>query len=98
MKVVDYIYKKNILPKQFCKDVIKEIKNISDVLVFGESNSLVGTIVCARVKLICAEDKKDVITRIKLECKKLLPSFKIPVKIFFEESEFYNDRFKKKRS
>ena len=27
MKVVDYIYKKNILPKQFCKDVIKEIKN-----------------------------------------------------------------------
>jgi len=27
MKVVDYIYKKNILPKQFCKEVIKEIKN-----------------------------------------------------------------------
>ena len=27
MKVVDYIYKKNILPKEFCKEVLKEIKN-----------------------------------------------------------------------
>ena len=25
MKVVDYIYKKNILPKEFCKEVLKEI-------------------------------------------------------------------------
>jgi acyl-CoA synthetase (AMP-forming)/AMP-acid ligase II len=83
---------------QEVENVIKDIENIFDVLVFGESNPLVGTIVCARIKLIYHEDKKEVITRIKLECKKILPSFKIPVKIFFEESEFYNDRFKKKRS
>uniref|UniRef100_UPI004047C17E ANL family adenylate-forming protein n=1 Tax=Algoriphagus sp. TaxID=1872435 RepID=UPI004047C17E len=83
---------------QEVENIIKEIENIFDVLVFGESNNLVGTIVCAKVKLINSEDKKDVITRIKLECKKHLPSFKIPVKIFFEESEFFNDRFKKKRN
>ena len=83
---------------QEVENVIKEIKNIFDVLVFGEPNALVGTIVCARVKLINIEDEKSVITRVKLECKKQLPSFKRPVKIFFEESEFYNDRFKKIRS
>jgi long-chain acyl-CoA synthetase len=83
---------------QEVENIIQELNNIAEVTVFGEKNPIMGNIVCAKIRLIESEDKKQFITRLKIYCKQKLQSFKIPVKVIIDDTEQHNERFKKIRS
>lgn len=83
---------------QEVENVILEIDNVLEVTVFSEKNPIIGNIVCARIKLMHEEDKKQFITRLKNYCREKLQSFKVPVKVIIDDSEQHNERFKKIRS
>jgi long-chain acyl-CoA synthetase len=80
------------------ENVIQEFDNVAEVTVFAEKNSIIGNIVCAKVRLVREEEKKQFVTRLKIFCKQKLQSFKIPVKIIIDDEQQFNDRFKKKRN
>jgi acyl-coenzyme A synthetase/AMP-(fatty) acid ligase len=79
------------------ESVIQELDNVAEVTVFAEKNPIMGNIVCAKVRLLKDEDKKQFTLRLKIYCKQKLQSFKVPVKVIIDEKEQFNDRFKKKR-
>ena len=79
------------------ESVIQELDNVAEVTVFAEKNPIMGNVVCARVRLISHEDKKQFSTRLKIYCRQKLQSFKVPVKILIDSELQTGDRFKKKR-
>lgn len=79
------------------ENIIDEISNVAEVTVYGEKNDLVGNIVCARVRLIEYENKKQFILRLKKYCKQKLQHFQVPVKVVIDDNEQFNERFKKIR-
>lgn len=83
---------------QEVENVIQEMDNIAEVLVFGEKNPIVGNIVCAKVLLKSDKDQKLSITNIKKHCTKNLQNFKVPVKLEIVKKEQYSERFKKIRN
>ena len=83
---------------QEVENVIQEMDNIAEVLVFGEKNPIVGNIVCAKVLLKSDKDEKLSITNIKKHCTKNLQNFKVPVKLEIVKKEQYSERFKKIRN
>lgn len=82
---------------QEVENVILEIPDIIDVVVFAESNKLTGKIVCAKVKYTGTENKSEIIKQIKTHCRTKLETFKIPVKVLFADETFESERFKKNR-
>ena len=58
-------------------------------MVYGESNNLVGNIVCAKVYTL-SNDTKELKNKIKSVCRNNLDKYKIPVKIFFQKLEMTN--------
>jgi long-chain acyl-CoA synthetase len=80
------------------ESVIQELDNVAEVTVFARKNSLIGNIVCARVRLLKEEDKKQFTIRLKIFCKQKLESFKVPVKVIIDNELQFSDRFKKKRT
>lgn len=82
---------------QEVENVILQISNIVDVMVYSESNPLTGKIVCANIKYGGDKAKSELIKEIKLFCRLNLEPFKIPVKINLVDQTFESDRFKKNR-
>lgn len=82
---------------QEVENIILEISEVQDVIVYAESNPLTGKIVCAKVKYGGSETKLDVIKKIKSYCRTKLEPFKVPVKIELVDATFESDRFKKQR-
>jgi acyl-CoA synthetase (AMP-forming)/AMP-acid ligase II len=82
---------------QEVESIIQELENVAEVTVFSEKNAIVGNIVCAKIRLLKEEDKKQFINRLKSYCKNRLQSYKIPVKITIDDDIQYNERFKKNR-
>ena len=83
---------------QEVENIILGIENILEVTVFGEKNTFMGNIVCARVSTNLNVDKKEFARKIKNYCKGKMQPFKIPVKIEIQNGPLYNDRFKKIRN
>lgn len=83
---------------QEVESVIQELENVAEVTVYGMKNPIMGNVVCAKVRLVEAEDKKQFISRLKTFCNKKLLPYKVPVKIKIDSSEHFNERFKKIRS
>jgi acyl-coenzyme A synthetase/AMP-(fatty) acid ligase len=79
------------------ENVINEIDNVAEVLVYGESNPIIGKIIVAKVRLLQVEDKKHFIGRLKSHCKSRLENYKIPVKVIVDNEVQYSDRMKKTR-
>ena len=79
------------------EDVILQLENIAEVLVYGERNSITGMMIVAQIRVKEDEDKKTLFTRIKRHCRAKLTPFKVPVKIIITQEEQYGERFKKKR-
>ena len=79
------------------ESIIQEIGNIAEVTVFGEKNPILGNIVCAKIRLIKDVDNKQFITNLKTYCRQKLQPFKVPVKVFIDNEEQFNERFKKRR-
>ncbi len=82
---------------QEVENVIQELDNIAEVTVFGQKNPIMGNIVCAKIRLVSDEERKQFITRLKIHCKHKLQSFKIPIKIIIENKPQFSERYKKKR-
>lgn len=82
---------------QEVENVILELDQVQDVVVFGEKNSLTGNIVCAKVSADESLSKQELIKQIKTHCRSRMASFKVPVKITVETAGFENARFKKER-
>jgi long-chain acyl-CoA synthetase len=82
---------------QEVENVILELPEIEDVMVYGESNPLTGKIVCAKVKYTGDATRSEVVKLVKTYCRSKLEAFKVPVKIELIETTFESDRFKKNR-
>lgn len=82
---------------QEVENVILEIAEVEDVVVYAESNAFTGKIVCAKIKYNGTETKAEVIKKVKTYCRTKLESFKVPVKIELVDTTFESDRFKKSR-
>lgn len=82
---------------QEVENVILEIPEVEDVVVYAENNALTGKIVCAKIKYIGTETKAEVVKKVKTYCRTKLESFKVPIKIELVDTTFESDRFKKSR-
>ncbi len=82
---------------QEVENVILEIPEVEDVVVYAESNVFTGKIVCAKIKYNGTETKTEVVKKVKTYCRTKLESFKVPVKIELVDTTFESDRFKKSR-
>jgi acyl-coenzyme A synthetase/AMP-(fatty) acid ligase len=82
---------------QEVENVILEIEDVVDVIVYGENNALTGKIVCAKIKFNGSESKADLIKKVKTYCRAKLEPYKVPVKIDLVDNTFESNRFKKNR-
>ena len=83
---------------QEVENVIQEMDNVAEVTVYGEKNSTIGNIVCAKIRLETNENKKQFIIKVKEFCRNKLETFKLPVKVLLSDENLYNSRFKKVRT
>uniref|UniRef100_UPI004048A884 ANL family adenylate-forming protein n=1 Tax=Algoriphagus sp. TaxID=1872435 RepID=UPI004048A884 len=82
---------------QEVENIILEIPEVEDVVVYAESNAFTGKIVCAKIKYNGTETKEEVVKKVKTYCRTKLESFKVPVKIELVDTTFESDRYKKSR-
>jgi acyl-CoA synthetase (AMP-forming)/AMP-acid ligase II len=71
--------------------------NIQDVAIFGESHSMLGQIVVAKVVLQQDETLESVKKRIRQACQRHLAAYKVPTKVILADSPLHNSRQKKIR-
>lgn len=83
---------------QEVENVLFDLENVLEVLVYGEKNLITGNIVCARFLLKNPEDKNIFHKRMHQHCEKRIEKFKIPIKIDFTNESLHNVRFKKERT
>ena len=82
---------------QEVENVIQEMDNVAEVTVYGEKNSIIGNIVCAKIRLETNENKKQFIIKVKEFCRNKLETFKLPVKVLLSDENLHSSRFKKVR-
>ncbi|MEE9372617.1 MAG: long-chain fatty acid--CoA ligase [Saprospiraceae bacterium] len=82
---------------QEVENVILQMDNVLDVLVYGEKNLMAGNIVCAKVQLKNIEDHFVFKKELKQFCRKRLERFKIPARIKIVDHNIVSGRFKKQR-
>jgi len=82
---------------QEVENVIQEMDNVAEVTVYGEKNSIIGNMVCTKIRLETNENKKQFIIKVKEFCRNKLETFKLPVKVFLSDENLYSSRFKKVR-
>lgn len=79
------------------ESVILDIPNVRDVAVFGETHSLLGQIVVAKIVLDQPEVVESVKKRVRQACLAKLASFKVPVKVVLTKDVLHSVRQKKIR-
>lgn len=71
---------------------------VSEVLVSGEPNAFVGNTVVAHIVTSAGESERDLIQRLKAECRKKLPRFMVPSRIHIVKELGYSRQHKKLRT
>jgi len=79
------------------EEVICEMDGVADATVYGEKNQLLGSIVCAKVKLARPEPVEELLRRLRTHCKTRLDRYKIPLKITLSDDLQFDARSKKMR-
>lgn len=79
------------------EDVIQQMDNVADVVVYGEKNPITGQIVCVRVTLQKPEGRRDFTRRLQAFCRERLAPYKVPVKTKIVEDAQHGSRFKRMR-
>jgi long-chain acyl-CoA synthetase len=79
------------------EEVICELDGVADATVYGEKNQLLGSIVCAKVKLKKQERTEELVRRLNAHCKTRLDRYKIPMKITVSDDMQCDERSKKMR-
>ena len=82
---------------QEVENVILEIPEVEDVVVYAERNIITGMIVCAKIKFNGTESKPEFVKKVKTYCRLKLEYYKVPVKIELVDNSFETVRFKKNR-
>ena len=80
------------------ESVIQAMDNVLEVTVYGEKNLLIGNLVCAKVRLVKAQDPQEFAAALKSFCAARLDRFKVPVKVVVIDQQQFGDRFKKARA
>jgi long-chain acyl-CoA synthetase len=79
------------------EEVICEMDDVADATVYGEKNQLLGSIVCAKVKLTKQESTEELVRRLNAHCKTRLDKYKIPMKVTVSDDLQCDARSKKLR-
>ncbi len=80
------------------ENLLQEIDEVIEATVYGEANSIMGNIVCAKITINdSVVDKKLLKKKIQKFCKSKVENYKVPVKIQFTSEKQHGDRFKKLR-
>jgi acyl-CoA synthetase (AMP-forming)/AMP-acid ligase II len=79
------------------ESVIQELDNVAEVAVYGEKNTILGNIVCARVTLMEDESYRLFTARLKQLCQQRLPRYKVPMKVIISSEFHHSARLKKAR-
>lgn len=79
------------------EEVTFEMDGVADATVYGEKNPLLGSIVCAKVKLARPEQVEEFSRRLRAYCKDRLDEYKIPLKISLSDDLQVDSRSKKTR-
>ena len=79
------------------ENVLLALPNIRDAVVTGETHSLMGQVVSARLLLQEAEEAGTLRHRIRAACAQQLPAYAVPVHIRTVDDTLWNHRFKKSR-
>jgi acyl-coenzyme A synthetase/AMP-(fatty) acid ligase len=77
------------------ENVLLEMPEIRDAVVYGEKNPLTGQVVAARVNLAAEVPGPEIRRRIRTYCGARLAPFKVPSRIVVVEERLHNVRFKK---
>lgn len=77
--------------------VLLQHPDVADVIVFGEKNPIIGSIVSAKIRLASGEEGAEMRGKLKKHCHAALDGFKVPVKITFTDDEFHGGRLKRIR-
>jgi acyl-CoA synthetase (AMP-forming)/AMP-acid ligase II len=84
------------------ENLINELDEVSDVLVYGEENAIMGAMVCARIQLTDPEMDNDARKALKKtvrkHCAEKLERYKVPSKFEFTTEALTNARQKKVRA
>ncbi len=80
------------------ENVLMQMENVRDVVVYGEPNPITGNVVVARINLFTPEDLAALKRRVRSFCRGRLAPFKVPVRIQISDEDQYSARYKKKRS
>jgi acyl-CoA synthetase (AMP-forming)/AMP-acid ligase II len=78
--------------------VIEEVANVVEATVTAEKNPITGQVVCATVRLLEAEDRKQFNRRLRAHCRARLAPFKRPARIRIVDGPQHSIRFKKQRA
>jgi acyl-CoA synthetase (AMP-forming)/AMP-acid ligase II len=79
------------------ENILLEMPEITDCLVFSEKNDITGQVVAAEIVFKHSHDPKMIKRSIKSFCRSRLSSYKIPVKIYLKDKTNISTRFKKMR-
>jgi acyl-CoA synthetase (AMP-forming)/AMP-acid ligase II len=79
------------------ENVLMQMDNVEDVLVYGEKNPIIGNIVGAKINVRRPERLEELKKRMRAFCKDRLESFKIPIRVEIVTESQFSNRFKKMR-
>jgi len=79
------------------EDIILQMPGVNDVTIKGETNSITGQIVSAKVNLLEPETTLAFKKRMREFCQDKLEAYKIPIKIEIITEELFNSRYKRIR-
>jgi long-chain acyl-CoA synthetase len=79
------------------ESVIQSMGDVEEATVYGESNALMGHIVCAKVRTRVPVEADEFAVRVKQHCGERLERFKVPVKVQVVDEYQFGERFKKIR-
>jgi len=79
------------------ENVIMEMPEVEDVIVYGEKNPITGNIVVAKVKPEIDISFNEMKKKIRTFCKNKISGYKIPVKVIVVKELQYSLRCKKMR-
>ncbi len=80
------------------ENVLQELENVAEVVVYGEPNPITGAMVCARVRLRHPEDRPLFLRRMREYCASRLQRYKVPVRVQLTNAPLHGERFKKNRA
>lgn len=79
------------------ENVIQEMDNVAEVVIYSEPSPIIGNMVCAKVQLVKDADQTEFTVELKNYCKNRLSAYKIPVKVIIDSHIRHSARFKKIR-